>query len=175
VGIPHATMNDGAPNGYSVITFDGNSYDVHFKAARKPDNYQMNIYLPNEIEFKALDTTNVLVNVFAGSERSKVEMQIDKAGDWIPLESVKTIDPECLRMHELSPYLKETVNGVALDDVFGYAMDYPSISQHMWQIAIPKNLNPGTHLISVRTTDMYGKTWTSHRVFRVVTKINKVK
>ena len=35
VGIPHATMNDGAPNGYSVITFDGNQYSVEFKAARK--------------------------------------------------------------------------------------------------------------------------------------------
>ncbi|HSO87300.1 MAG TPA: metallophosphoesterase N-terminal domain-containing protein, partial [Draconibacterium sp.] len=32
-GIPHATMNDGAPNGYSVINFDGSTYNVQFKAA----------------------------------------------------------------------------------------------------------------------------------------------
>ena len=108
VGIPHATMNDGAPNGYSIITFDGNKYSVHFKPARRPDNYQMNIYLPNEIEQNALDTTKVLVNVFAGSERSKVEMQVDKQENGFHL-TVKTIDPECLRMHQLSPYLKEKV------------------------------------------------------------------
>ncbi len=39
-GIPHATMNDGAPNGYSLLTFDGNSYSIRFKAARRlPDEH----------------------------------------------------------------------------------------------------------------------------------------
>jgi len=168
LGIPHATMNDGAPNGYSMITFDGNSYEVRFKAARRDDNYQMNIYLPNEIETSGLDTTKVLVNVFAGSERSTVEMQMDQKGEWIQMEQVKTIDPECLRMHQLSPYLKETVKGVALDELFGYTMDYPSISHHMWQVQLPKNIGEGTHTVSVRTTDMYNTTWLAHRVFRVV-------
>jgi DNA repair exonuclease SbcCD nuclease subunit len=50
LGIPHATMNDGAPNGYSVITFDGNTYSVRFKAARRPENYQMNIYMPMNLK-----------------------------------------------------------------------------------------------------------------------------
>lgn len=167
LNIPHATMNDGAPNGYSVVTFDGNEYQVHFKAARKPDNYQMNIYLPNEVKRSVLDTTKVLVNVFAGSERSKVEMQINKTGEWIPMEIVKTIDPECLRMHNLSPVLNEKVNGQALDDIFGYTMDYPSISHHMWEMALPNSIKTGTHLVTIRTTDMYNKTWESHRIFRV--------
>ncbi len=59
-GIPHATMNDGAPNGYSVITFEGNKYNVRFKAAGRPVDYQMNIYLPDDIDQNASDTTNVL-------------------------------------------------------------------------------------------------------------------
>ncbi|NQU52689.1 MAG: calcineurin-like phosphoesterase C-terminal domain-containing protein [Bacteroidetes bacterium] len=168
LGIPHATMNDGAPNGYSVITFDGNQYSVKFKAARRSDNYQMNIYLPNEINQTALDTSKIMVNVFAGSERSKVEMQMDKSGKWMPLEMVKTIDPECLRMYNLSPYLKEIVNGQRLDDVFGYTMDYPSISHHMWELQLPDNISNGTHFVTVRTTDMYNKTWQANRVFRVV-------
>lgn len=168
LGIPHATMNDGAPNGYSEITFDGNTYDIHFKAARKPDNYQMNIYLPNEMTISALATTEVLVNVFAGSEHSKVEMQINRSGDWIEMEATKTIDPECLRMHNLSPLLKEEVNGETLDETFGYTMDYPSISHHMWKAKLPQNINNGTHTVTVRTTDMYSKTWESHRVFRVL-------
>lgn len=172
LGIPHATMNDGAPNGYSVITFIGNSYNVHFKPARRPNNYQMNIYLPNEIEVGAIDTTKVLVNVFAGSERSIVEMQIDKSGEWVPLKIINTIDSECLRMYQLNPYLKETVNGKSLDDVFGFTMDYPSISHHMWQIELPKNVSQGTHTVSIRTTDMYNKLWQSHRVFRVVENEN---
>ena len=167
LSIPHATMNDGAPNGYSIVTFDGNSYEVRFKAARRDDNYQMNIYVPNEIETAALDTAKVLVNVFAGSERSTVEMQIDQKGEWIPLKPIKTIDPECLRMHKLSPYLKENVKGVNLDELFGYTMDYPSISQHMWQAPLPENIGEGTHAVTVRTTDMYNNRWKAHRVFRV--------
>jgi hypothetical protein len=173
LGIPHATMNDGAPNGYSIITFDGNVYEVRFKAARRDDNYQMNIYLPNEIETSGLDTTKLLVNVFAGSERSKVEMQMDQKGEWIQMEQVKTIDPECLRMHGLSPYLKQSVKGVALDDLFGYTMDYPSISHHMWQVQLPENIAEGTHTVTVRTTDMYNKTWLAHRVFRMVKNYNQ--
>lgn len=165
-GIPHATMNDGAPNGYSVITFDGNNYSIRFKAARRPENYQMNIYLPDEIEKTASDTNLVLVNVFAGSERSVVEMTIDNV-NWIKMENFKTIDPEVLRMHQLAPFLSEKVNGQPLDEVFGFAMDSPSISHHIWKGKLPSGIAQGTHRITIRTTDMYNQTWNAHRIFRV--------
>ena len=165
-GIPHATMNDGAPNGYSVISFDGSKYSVQFKAARRPANYQMNIYLPDELTKTMADTTHVLVNVFAGSEKSVVEMQIDN-GNLIKLENFKTIDPEILRMHQLSPYLDTEINGKKLDDIFGYGMDFPSVSTHIWKAALPKGIAPGTHKITVRTTDMYNQTYTAHRIFNL--------
>jgi len=167
LGIPHATMNDGAPNGYSVVSFEGNKYSVRFKAARRPDDYQMNIYLPEEMDLTSIDSTQVLVNVFAGSERSVVEMSIDNSENWFILNKVKTIDPECLRMHNLSPYLEKKVKKRHLDEVFGYGMDYPSICTHMWAGTLPGNIEKGTHLLTVRTTDMYNNTWTAHRIFRV--------
>jgi hypothetical protein len=166
-GIPHATMNDGSPNGYSVITFDGNSYSVRFRAAGRPENYQMNIYLPDEVETPAADTTAVLVNVFAGSDRSVVEMKAGPDGNWTTMAPVKTVDPACLQMHQLTPYLRETVLGKRLDEVLGWAMDFPSVSHHIWEARLPQGLTPGTHTVSVRTTDMYGQTWMSHRLFRI--------
>ena len=33
-GIPHATMGDGSPNGYTVMSVDGNDYSFRYKAAR---------------------------------------------------------------------------------------------------------------------------------------------
>jgi len=165
-GIPHATMNDGAPNGYSVITFDGNKYSVRFKAARRPESYQMNIYLPDVMSNTAAVSTQVLVNVFAGSEKSVVEMQIDN-GNLIKMENIKTIDPEVLRMHQLSPFLKEKINGQPLDEVFGFAMDYPSISHHIWKVKFPIGIKPGIHSLTIRTTDMYNQTYTAHRIFSV--------
>jgi len=165
-GIPHATMNDGAPNGYSVIAFDGNNYSVQFKAARRPESYQMNIYLPDAMTKTAADTTHIFVNVFAGSKKSVVEMQIDN-GNWIKMENFKTIDPEVLKMHQLTPFLKEKVNGQPLDEVFGFAMDYPSISHHIWKAKFPQGIKPGAHTITIRTTDMYNQTYTAHRIFLV--------
>jgi hypothetical protein len=165
-GIPHATMNDGAPNGYSIITFDGNSYSVRFKAARRSENYQINIYLPDVLEKSAIDTTKVLANVFAGSVKSEVEMSIDN-GDWIAMDTIQTIDPEILRMHSLSPFLNEKVNGDQLDNVFGFAMDYPSISHHIWKAKFPQGIKPGTHTITIRATDMYNQIYTAHRIFRI--------
>lgn len=165
-GIPHATMNDGAPNGYSIITFDGNQYTVRFKAARRPVDYQMNIYLPDNLTQAVADTTRVLVNVFAGSEKSLVEMQVDK-GEWIKMTNFKTIDPEILRMHQLTPFLNEKVNGQPLDEILGYNMDYPSVSHHIWKAGFPKGIKHGTHKLTVRTTDMYKQTYYAHRIFNI--------
>ena len=166
-GIPHATMNDGAPNGYSVVSFDGNRYSIRFKAARRPASYQMNIYLDDEISSSESDTVTVQVNIFAGSERSIVEMQAGKGNDWIRMEKIAAIDPECLRMHRLSPVLDRDVDGQPLEEVFGYKMDYPSVSTHIWQANLPPDLPGGTHTLTVRTTDMFNQTWTGHRLFRV--------
>lgn len=167
VGIPHATMNDGTPNGYSVITFNGNEYSIRFKAARQPASHQMNIYFPDELTPSELDTTSVLVNVFAGSDRSKVEMRIGKDAEWVPMQQVTTIDPECLRMHRLSPVLDSVMNGQPLDQVFGYKMDYPSKTSHMWKANLTSDLPEGTHTLTIRTTDMFNQIWTGHRIFRV--------
>jgi hypothetical protein len=83
------------------------------------------------------------------------------------MEHVRTIDPECLRMHLLSPVLDQFVDNKRLDQIFGWKMDYPSISTHMWQANLPVDLPAGTHKVTVRTTDMFGQEWTAHRIFRV--------
>lgn len=167
LGIPHATMNDGSPNGYAIISFTGNEYNIRFKGARKPADYQMNIYLPDELAPEMLDTTKVLVNIFNGSEKSKVEMRVDRSGEWQVLKQLTARDPACMTMHELSPYLDMKKDGKALDEVFGWKMDYPSNSRHFWQGELSKSIKPGTHTVTVRTTDMFGNTYTAHRVFRV--------
>ena len=63
-GIPHTMMADGAPNGYSIISFDGAKYSLDFKAAGQPADYQMRIMMPELIkgiydEFNERNGTNV--------------------------------------------------------------------------------------------------------------------
>ena len=46
LGIPHATMRDGTPNGWSVLEIDGERYRLRFQAARRPESEQMSIHAP---------------------------------------------------------------------------------------------------------------------------------
>lgn len=151
VGIPHATMDDGTPNGYSIITFNGTKYSILYKSARKPVEYQMNIFAPDEVAAADLEKTKVVVNVFSGSEKSTVEMQVGSNGMWTKMEHVKDKDPFYVRMVDED---KQKI---------GNAMNSP----HIWEATLPKDIAPGFYLINVRTTDMFGQTFTGKRAIRI--------
>ncbi len=167
LGIPHTTMNDGAPNGYASIAFSDNQYKIRYKAARRPADYQMNIYLPEEIQSAVLDTTEVLVNFFNGSSRSTVEMQLDQEGAWLPLTQTIARDPANVAMYQLNEMLDTKFQGQPLDEILGWKMDYPSESRHFWKNTLPEKLIKGTHTIKIRAKDFYGNTFYAHRIFRV--------
>ncbi|MFC4872051.1 calcineurin-like phosphoesterase C-terminal domain-containing protein [Negadavirga shengliensis] len=167
-GIPHATMNDGAPNGYSILSFDGTDYRIRFKAARRPDNYQMNIHLADDINLQELDKEQVIVNVFSGSEKSKVKMKIGGKDEWIPLAFTPMPDPHNAWMHSLSPFLDVKLeDGSRTDEALGWKMDPPGVSQHIWSGPLPHDLAPGTYHLQIRTKDMFGQEWEASRIFRV--------
>jgi hypothetical protein len=157
-GIPHTTMRDGAPNGYSIITFDGSKYSLEFKAARRPKEYQMNIFAPEVVTSAASATVEVLVNVFAGSEKSSVQMRFGEDGAWVPMTKVDREDPYFVALKELESG-PNPPPGRKLPNVIK--------SPHLWQANLPANAAPGTQLIYVRTTDMFGQTYEDCRAIRV--------
>lgn len=159
LGIPHATMSDGGPNGYSIISFDGTKYDLEFRAARRPADHQMNIYLPQEITVADAMTTTMVVNVFNGSQRSKVRMRILPDGPWKDMERVEGMDPYYVDMKKLEA-------GPA--PVAGITLPSPSMTDHLWRILLPPTLPVGTHMIEVETTDMDNKVYTDRESIRVV-------
>lgn len=155
LGIPHTTMSDGAPNGYSIATFTGNEYSIRFKAARRPDDYQMNIYAPDVVEAAKAGATEVLVNVFAGSERSKVEMRLGDKGAWAAMERIAIEDPAYVRTKTIEDGLKPRP---------GASLPGAGKSPHIWKANLPKDAASGTYLIQVRTTDMFGQSYAASRV-----------
>jgi hypothetical protein len=157
-GIPHATMSDGAPNGYSFIEFDGNKYKIEFKPARRPADTQMSIYTPEVIAAADTSKTEVVVNVYAGSSRSKVEMRIGKDALWLPLEHTVREDPYFLSLKEIETSEKLPT---------GRKLPVAGKCQHLWAAKLPGTLTPGTHRIEIRTTDMYGHNYTAQRILRV--------
>ncbi|KAA0140049.1 metallophosphoesterase [Gimesia chilikensis] len=157
-GIPHTMMADGAPNGYSIITFDGKEYNLDFRAAGRAAKYQMNIIAPEAVTVDQVAETNVMVNVFNGSEKSKVEMQIGESGSWAPMERIVAIDPSFKK-------LSETENGVE-------GKSYRNLpkaknSTHLWQAKLPDGLKSGTHLLRIRTVEMDGDEHVAGRVIRI--------
>ena len=156
-GIPHATMSDGAPNGYSIVEFDGAKYRVMFRAASRPEWEQMAIWLPENVPSADLAKTEVIVNVFAGSERSVVEMRIG-SGPWERMEQFEGQDPFFLKMKESESSAKPP-NGLKLPGA--------SDTNHLWRKKLPAGLARGTHAVEVRTVDMFGQTYTDRRIVRV--------
>ncbi|MED5455972.1 MAG: calcineurin-like phosphoesterase C-terminal domain-containing protein, partial [Verrucomicrobiota bacterium] len=158
VGIPHTTMRDGAPNGYSIITFDGNKHVLDFKAARQPASYQMNIQAPDAIDQKNNQKQSVYVNVFNGSAKSKVKMKIGKGSDWIELKKTVENDPSYVNTREREA--KNSKNGKS-------DLNPPSPSDHLWKVVIPSGLKLGSHLIEIEATDHYGRLHKGNRVIRI--------
>jgi len=158
-GIPHATMADGAPNGYSVITFDPGRYDIQFHAARRGPDYQMNIHAPEETTADLAPAVDVVVNVFAGSERSTVEMRLGDSGPWRPMTRTHAEDPYFLDMKTLE-------DGPTPPP--GRKLPVPKKSPHVWKAKLAAEPpSPGTYFIHVRTTDMFGKTHADQRAIRI--------
>jgi hypothetical protein len=151
-------MRDGGPNGYTILNFDRTQVVVDYKVARRTADYQMNIHAPEQVTIA--DATNhvVFVNVFNGSEKSKVQMRIGEWGDWLPLAKVAEIDPYFQQLKQQEKDRPEML-GRALPDTVK--------STHLWKAALPAGLPTGEHTISVETEDMYGRVFNASRSLRV--------
>ncbi|MEZ6073754.1 MAG: calcineurin-like phosphoesterase family protein [Pirellulales bacterium] len=166
-GIPHTLMRDGAPNGYSIISFDGTDYRLDFKAAGRSEDYQMQIEAPESVPADKLADTNVYVNVFNGSERSRVEIRLDNGG-WTSMQHAVENDPNFVAVSEREAAILEKIKAFReLPDV--------GTSAHLWKSPLPADVTAGTHLIEVRATDINDTEHVSHRVIRVTNAVPEAK
>ncbi len=157
-GIPHTLMSDGTPNGYSIATFKGNEYSFKYKASRRPEDFQMSIFAPESVTSADANNHEVIVNVFMGSSQSKVEMRLGDSGDWLPLTLTEREDPYFQALKKREYYLPPAA---------GRTLPNPAKSTHVWVAKLPANPPAGTHVIFVRTTDMFGQVFEDERIIRV--------
>ncbi len=162
-GIPHSQMRDGTPNGYSIVSFDGSDYSIRFKAAGRPATHQMNIHAPEQIESGDSRPATVWVNVFAGSEHSRVEMRVVPTGSggatpWVELERKATGDPFYQALFEREERLRE---------IRGTSLPGPAVSRHLWRGSLPVGLAAGSYWIEVRSKDLFDQLDRERRVLHV--------
>ncbi len=153
-GIPHATMSDGGPNGYSIFTFDGSKYDLEFRGAGRPASYQMLIDAPERVVSAEAEKVTVTANVFGASERWKVEMRLSDQQPWVAMNGGRIQDPYFLRLKELE---------ASKTPPSGRSLPQPHQSNHLWRGVLPKNLMPGAYKLEVRATNPKGREVTDHR------------
>lgn len=182
VNLPAAMMSDGIPNGYSFIAFDGTDYSIRYKAARRPDSYQMNVYLPDAVPVAALAETEVVANIFSGSERSTVHFRVD-GGPWLPMEQTERMDPFYVKLkmregwlvghltagmteEEIAAFDLRRVEGIR--EFYGGRMPDARDTDHIWTAPLPADLAPGFRLVEVRTTDMFGQEATGRRIVHII-------
>jgi hypothetical protein len=158
-GIPHTTMADGAPNGYSILRFDGNSYQLDYRAAGRPADYQMEIDAPSALKFDATEGREIAVNVFNGSEKMTVEMRVG-SGPWDALEQRRAVDPIFQKSFDRESKILTKLPAFRM-------LPRPKPSSHVWFGELPANLPIGTHPIEVTARDHWGRVFTDRRIVRI--------
>ncbi len=167
--IPHTIMADGAPNGHSVLTFDGHEYKLDFVPAGRPKNYQMSIHAPEVVNAKSDDESFVYVNFFNGSVESRLQFKIGESKDWLDMEKVAEEDPYYRAIY------KDEQKVLAKFEEDGEKRPFTPLnggrpSSHLWKAKLPKRLPVGTHLIQVKAHDRHDRTFDGKRVLRVIRK-----
>ena len=153
-GIPVTNQSDGTPNGYHVIQFRGNQYSQYFKPASQSQNFQMRFSSPaGKIATSALDTTQIIVNIFDGSDLSTVICFIDN----LPPLKMK-------RIVMIDPFTKQSYKQQK-DSMPSWIK--AGSSTHIWTFPLPTDLKPGVHRVLVQTMDQFGKTHQAAQVFEV--------
>jgi hypothetical protein len=173
-GIAVAEQRDGTPNGYHVLEIDGVDLEVRYKAAGKPDDYQMRVMfdvahyhhtpaglrdfrpgdlLDGRFSEDEVPATQVVVNLFDGGPRSTVELTVPGHPP-VRMERRFTIDPH---VNELFLRYEESKKS--------WANAVPST--HIWVADLPDDLGPGVYTLTVRATDEFGRAHHAHRVLEI--------
>jgi len=171
-GIASADSRDGSPNGFHVLSIDGNKYTTRFEPAKearqmrisldrefhgdRPEltrDVRMGALLGSPIPRESAYATEVVVNFFDGGPRSTVAYRIGK-GTAVTMTREARVDPfvqEVFARNEATkkPWVKA------------------SPSSHIWVARLPADLEAGTHCLEVIARDEYGREHRDHLVLEV--------
>jgi hypothetical protein len=173
-GVAVADNHDGTPNGFHVLSVDGNRYTTRFQPAKEPNARQVRIVLDSPTHRAAKDSgdvrmsqrvgspiaqdnaggTDLVVNVFDGGPRTSVAYQIGERPA-VRMERERRVDPFVREVFARNQATKKS-----------WVKAEPC--SHLWVARLPADLEAGTHCVKVRVTDEYGRAHHDHLVLEVV-------
>ena len=150
-GVPIAMMGDGTPKGYWLMDIQDTMRRLNYRISGNVPDKQMNIWTPFDF-VKKLDfpsSQDIIINVFAGNESTVLKA---KVGDrpWTVIPKVAAPDPFYSRMVTLREQA-----GTPEEESPYYRDRFP-VSQHIWKVEVPTDLDPGVHVIHITATNNQG-------------------
>lgn len=157
-GVRDAMMQDGNPNGFYVMHFDQTRVTPEFIPFPSgiDGGRRLRIMLDPELSAPtagdsaasinrgvAASATKLIVNLFDGGVRDTVHAAIDDRPAQ-PMQYRVRTDPLAERIH------------AQLEGSDG-ATGTPTRSTHLWELALPQDLEPGIHRVWVHTHDEFGQ------------------
>lgn len=133
------------------------------------------------------DPNYVVANVFDGSELHEVSMSLND-GPFEPMEhlvrqeDVETLpdgilrprgtawclDPFMVRFNQrITDFLVDIEANTETSQAQRFTIPTPDPSGHLWAATVPTDLEPGVHVLKVRSTDEFGNTTEANKVFEV--------
>ena len=173
-GVACADSRDGSPNGFHILSVDGNSYKTRFVPAKEPNGRQVRLSVLSHFhsdnkevlrDFRqgqltgspigraTLDAASLVANVFDGGPKTKVLMRV---GARPSIEMKPKVMPD--------PFVAEV-----------YARNEPvkkpwikaELSSHIWTARLPHDLEVGAHRVVVEATTEYGDVVTGRLALEV--------
>ncbi len=157
-GIPIATMWDGTPPGYAVLSFDGDRALLTYCPARLAPEHQLEVHAPKSV-VAGQGFVSYYANVFNGHDGWTVEARLDGRA-WSPMRRILGWDPSYAAAFLAQDSLDPAAPGVRLPD--------PAVCYHLWRGALPADLSPGEHVLRVRAQDPDGPAYTEQRTLEIV-------
>ena len=173
-GVAVADSRDGTPNGFHVLSVEGNRYTTRYQPANEPNARQMRIMLDSEfhragkeiyrdfrmgqllgspIPQENVYATEVIVNFFDGGPRSTVEYRIANRP---AVQMTRTVRPD--------PFVEEIyARNVATKKPWVNAEP----CSHLFVAKLPSDLEAGTHCLNVRAIDEYGRAHSDNLVVEI--------
>ena len=164
-GVAYGDSRDGTPNGFHILSVDGNACKTRFQPFKEPNARQMRLSLLSQFhasereiksEFRpgqlysspvaraSLGAARLVANVFDGGPNTTVTVRI---GTRAPIEMTQTTIPD--------PFVEDLF---ARNEAVKKPWVKAEVSSHIWTARLPADLAPGAHLVVVEAATEYGET-----------------
>ena len=156
-GIPIATMADGTPHGYGILTCRGTAVQLDYVPARHPADFQLDLHVPAAVAPRQAYVP-FYANVFNGHDGWTVEARVDDRA-WTPLRRILAWDPSYAALYLAQDEFPRPLATPRLPD--------PFICYHVWRAYLPTDLTIGRHKVTVRATPPAGPAYAAEQDFQV--------